>query len=121
MKRTVIAALMLSLLAGPMAMADPGQGRSYGGHRQRYEAARHYERYRVAEYRRSAPDRAHHWRRGDRLPAAYYARPYRVYDYRRYQLRSPPRGYHWVRVDHDAVLAAIATGIVLDVVLNSFR
>lgn len=77
-------------------------------------------RYRVVEYRRPWGYRQHSWRRGERLPIAYYSGPYRIYDYHRYGLRSPPRGYHWVRVDHDAVLAVIATGLVLDVVYNSF-
>jgi Ni/Co efflux regulator RcnB len=29
-------------------------------------------------------------------------------------------GYHWVRVNNDAVLAAVATGVVLDVAFNLF-
>jgi Ni/Co efflux regulator RcnB len=43
-----------------------------------------------------------------------------VYDYGRYGLHSPPYGYHWVRVDTDVVLAAIATGVILDVAFNHF-
>ena len=34
--------------------------------------------------------------------------------------RAPPVGYHWVRVNNDAVLAALATGVVLDVAFNLF-
>ena len=64
--------------------------------------------------------RYHSWRRGERLPTAYYARPYVIADYRDCGLRAPPRGYHWVRVDHDAVLAAVATGVVLDAVFHLF-
>lgn len=65
----------------------------------------------------------HHkkWRRGDRLPRAYYARSYVVHDYGGYYLHAPPRGYHWVRVNHDVVLAAVATGVVLDVLYNHFH
>lgn len=62
----------------------------------------------------------HRWNRGDRLPRAFYARPYVIADYRACGLRSPPYGYHWVRVDSDAVLAVIATGVVLDVIYNQF-
>jgi Ni/Co efflux regulator RcnB len=62
------------------------------------------------------------WRRGDRLPAAYYARPYVIADYPRYRLYAPPRGYQWVRVDGgDLLLAAIATGLVLDVLHDFAR
>jgi Ni/Co efflux regulator RcnB len=64
--------------------------------------------------------RPHHWRRGERLPAAYYARPYVIRDYRECDLHSPPRGAHWVRVNNDVILAAIATGIVLEVLNNHF-
>lgn len=62
----------------------------------------------------------HSWRRGERLPVAYYERPYVIADYSDCGLRQPPRGYHWVRVNHDAVLAVIATGVVLDVAYNLF-
>ena len=64
--------------------------------------------------------REHDWRRGERLPDAYYAPSYVVGDYRAYGLREPPYGYHWVRVNGDVVLAAVATGVVLDVVYNAF-
>ena len=63
---------------------------------------------------------AHSWRRGERLPYAYYQRPYVIGDYGHCGLRRPPVGYHWVRVNHDAVLAVIATGVVLDVAYNLF-
>jgi Ni/Co efflux regulator RcnB len=63
---------------------------------------------------------SHRWLRGERLPVTYYSRSYVIDDYRDCGLRVPPRGYHWVRVDGDAVLAAVATGIVLDTVLHVF-
>ena len=55
------------------------------------------------------------------MPLAFYARPYVVDDFYGYGLYAPPRGYHWVRVDGDAVLAAVATGIVLDTVFHAFE
>jgi Ni/Co efflux regulator RcnB len=64
---------------------------------------------------------SHRWVRGERLPVAFYGRPYVIADYRDCGLRVPPRGYHWVRVDGDAVLAAVATGIVLDTVFHVFN
>lgn len=62
----------------------------------------------------------HQWQRGERLPAAYCQHPYVIEDFSEPQLYVPPRGYHWVRVDGDAVLAAVATGIVLDAVFHVF-
>jgi len=62
----------------------------------------------------------HVWHRGERLAPAYYAPSYVVRDYYSYQLPAPPYGCRWVRVDGNVVLAAIATGVVLDVVYNVF-
>lgn len=56
------------------------------------------------------------WRRGQYLPPAYRGRV--IYDYRRYGLRNPPRGYHWVQSNNDYLLAAIATGLILEVIAH---
>lgn len=59
------------------------------------------------------------WRRGERLTAYERARFARV-DYRRERLRAPPRGYQYVRDDRgELLLVAIATGVILSVILNS--
>ena len=63
---------------------------------------------------------AHTWHRGERLPIGYYEPRYVIGDYNDCGLRAPPFGYHWVRVNNDAVLAAVATGVVLDVAFNLF-
>lgn len=134
MKRVaLIAALIVSLAAGSAAMADPG-GRGHRGHREPTEARHHEERHGLrrharvvygAPFRRGAYHRPHgyyphRWARGERIPVAYYARPFVIVDYRVRGLRVPPRGYHWVRVDGDAVLAAVTTGLVLDTVFHVF-
>jgi Ni/Co efflux regulator RcnB len=56
------------------------------------------------------------WRRGAYLPGYYRDRGYVVNDYYRYNLRAPPRGYYWYRTGNDYVLAAIATGLIFDVI-----
>ena len=58
------------------------------------------------------------WRRGSYLPSYYRGHGYVVNDYYRYQLRPPPRGYYWYRTGNDYVLAAIATGLIFDVIAN---
>jgi hypothetical protein len=78
------------------------------------------DRYHYGEYQRPWGYYDHQWRRGDRLPRSYYARPYVIGDYEGCGLRSPPYGHHWVRVNRDAVLAVIASGVVLDVMYNQF-
>ena len=139
MKRVaVVGALVASLLAGTAAMAhDHGNA----NHREPPRAAHHDTHrtvvrevhvYRPAPrvvyrapvhhgvYHRPPGYYEHTWRRGERLPVAYYQRPYVIANYRECGLRAPPRGYQWVRVNGDAVLAGIATGIVLESVFHIF-
>jgi Ni/Co efflux regulator RcnB len=137
MKRAaLIGALIVSLATGSAAMASPG-GRGHDDHRERGQAQhRDYRSGSHERFEHRAPARygygygtyyrphgyyAHRWVRGERLPVAFYARPYVIADYRVWGLRAPPRGYHWVRVDGDAVLTAVATGIVLDSVFHLFH
>jgi Ni/Co efflux regulator RcnB len=61
----------------------------------------------------------HSWRRGDRLPTQYRNNQYVVNDWRGHHLRQPPRGYHWVQSGSDYVLAAVATGVIADLIINS--
>ena len=78
-------------------------------------------RYDRGRYIRPSNYYQHHWRNGDRLPNSFYARRYVVDDYRAYGLGVPPRGYHWVRVNHDVLLAAITSGVVVSVVNGLFQ
>jgi Ni/Co efflux regulator RcnB len=95
--------------------ADRWQGRrDWGGHDWRRE------RFHDDGYFRHGDHFGHVWYRGERLSPAYYAPAYVVRDYSAYQLREPPYGCRWVRVDNNVVLAAISTGVVLDVVYNVF-
>jgi Ni/Co efflux regulator RcnB len=61
----------------------------------------------------------HSWRKGDRLPSQYRSNQYVVNDWRGHNLRQPPRGYHWVQSGGDYVLAAVATGVIADLIINS--
>ena len=60
----------------------------------------------------------HDFRRGGRLPQQYRSRQYVVEDWRGHRLNAPPRGYQWVQTGGDYVLVAIATGIILQILLN---
>ena len=62
---------------------------------------------------------AHDWHKGDRVPDAYRDKRYVVNDWRGHHLHEPPAGYHWVQVNGDYVLAAVATGVIADVLLNN--
>ncbi len=62
-----------------------------------------------------------HWSRGDRLPPEYRSNQYVVSDWKNSHLRKPPRGYHWVRANNQYVLAAVASGVIADIIMNSQR
>jgi Ni/Co efflux regulator RcnB len=72
--------------------------------------------YRHDYYRGAGPN--HDWQRGGRLPNEYRGHQYEVADWRGAHLSAPPRGYHWVRAGDDYVLAAVATGVILDTLLT---
>ncbi|MDE2450355.1 MAG: RcnB family protein [Gammaproteobacteria bacterium] len=134
-----MAAMALSLLAGSVAFADPpgdhdhdgdhhewrhddhDRGEHRGEHWRDHDEYRHHERFDEGEYRRPHGYYVHHWHRGERLPIEYREPVYVVPDVAVYHLRPPPPGYYWVRVDNNAVLAAVATGLVVDVAVNLFH
>ncbi|MES2940594.1 MAG: RcnB family protein [Pseudomonadota bacterium] len=58
------------------------------------------------------------FRRGGHLPPELRNRTYVVNDWRGHRLAAPPRGYQWVQVGPDYVLAAIATGVIANLILN---
>ncbi len=86
-----------------------GNDQRYG----RYEGS--YYQAQRGDGRGAGPD--HQYYRGDRLPPNYRGSYYVVDDWRGHQLSAPPRGYHWVQTGSDYVLIAIATGIILQMLL----
>jgi Ni/Co efflux regulator RcnB len=68
-------------------------------------------------WRGAGPD--HNWQRGGRLPPAYRTYHYVVEDWRGHRLAPPPRGYHWVQYGGDYLLVAIATGVILQIILSN--
>ena len=129
MKRLMLAATailtLVTSVAAPAAMAQPGRGyeRSYNDQRD----SRDYRDNRRDNHRDSRVvvhketriyrDRPNHWRAGDRL--GNY-RDYREVDYRSHHLKAPQRGYHYVRDNNtgEIILAAIATGLIASIIFN---
>ena len=140
-KVVVSAILAMSLVTGQVAFAqgyrdrnDRGgdrndRGRNEPGHRgqqdRRDNAGRQpdrpQERWRANDDQRRDQRGAgpnHDFQRGQRLPAEYRHRQYVVDDWRGHRLSAPPRGYHWVQTGGDYVLVAIATGIIMQLLLS---
>ncbi len=63
---------------------------------------------------------SYRWGRGQQMGYNDWNSARRV-DYRRYNLRQPPRGYEWRRNDDRFILGAIATGLIMSVILSSGR
>jgi Ni/Co efflux regulator RcnB len=60
-----------------------------------------------------------HWSRGDRLSDEYRGNSHVVQDWKGNHLRQPPRGYHWVQANNQYVLAAVATGVIADIIMGN--
>ena len=83
---------------------------------------RNNDRYDARQYRRDdnrGGGPRHNLRRGQRLDQEYRGNRYVVSDWRARHLSAPPRGHQWVQAGNDYVLAAIATGIIAQVLLNN--
>ena len=115
MKRILASAIALSLLAGAAgaASAQPyghDQRGGYGDHRDDRGYHRDFNGGdRWATHRE--------WRRGGRIDRDDW-RGASVVDYRIHHLRHPPRGYQWREIDGRYVLAAVATGVIADIIIN---
>jgi Ni/Co efflux regulator RcnB len=61
------------------------------------------------------------WNRGERFDSRY-ARNYRIIaNPRAYRLQNAPRGYRWVQSGNDAVLVAVASGLIGAVLANALN
>lgn len=126
--RSLLVATTLFAVSGlAIAAPDHDHGHGHGHDRDRYEQHDHgrHGGWDRDDDRGWDHDRGHHygeyrhghrhWERGHRYDGPVYV----VHDYGRYRLRPPPRGYHWVRDDDGQyLLVAVATGIILDMVLH---
>jgi Ni/Co efflux regulator RcnB len=125
----VAASLSLAMVGPAFAQRDGDRQDQRGYEQQRGRGDPHQDGQRGNPHRNgqhgdphqgergAGPD--HHYYRGDRLPVEYRGRSYVVEDWRGHRLSAPPRGYHWVQVGGDYVLVAIATGVILQLLLNN--
>lgn len=127
MKRLMIGAALLALLASPVASAQPGEGRSrpraeapqrHDGREWHPQAGR-WDNGRHLGWGRERGNRAR-WGRGQQMGYNDWRNARRI-DYRRYNLRQPPRGYEWRRSNDRFVMASIRNGMIVSVILSSGR
>ena len=84
---------------------------------QRDDRAPDHRDNRAHDKRGAGPNNS--WHRGDRMPAQYRSHQYVVDDWRGHRLSAPPRGYHWVQNGGDYILVAIATGVILQLLISN--
>jgi Ni/Co efflux regulator RcnB len=113
MKRLIVAAAALTLLAAPAFAQDnrddhrPDNNTMMMSHHDDHPG-------------NSMMMAAHHdWHKGDHIGADDWNRGARITDYGHYHLSRPPHGYEWRRVDNNYVLAAVAGGLVASVIAAS--
>lgn len=121
MKTTLIASalLTLSVVVSGSAFAQHGndhnnnQAQQHGndGHD---DDARKFKR---DDTRGGGPKQDLH--RGQKLSQEYRDNRYVVSDWKTRHLSAPPRGQHWVRAGNDYLLAAVATGVITQILLSN--
>lgn len=120
--RVVVSVILaMSLATGGLAFADDHGDRSDQGRNEKAQRGGQQD-HRASNNNARRDERgagpSHQFHKGDRLPAEYHNRNYVVDDWRGHHLSAPPRGYHWVQVGGDYVLVAIATGVILQLLLD---
>ena len=96
---------------------DRGQGHDRGRDNRRYEGQFDQRDGRWNDRRPEYNARGPEFHRGGYISHEYRSRAYEV-DYREHRLRRPPVGHRWVQVGADYVLIAIATGVIVNIILN---
>jgi Ni/Co efflux regulator RcnB len=129
MKKFLLAAMSVSLVATPVLAAAPAQAQARHGQVVKYKPngtvvvrqnARGNNRQAIRQQRQIARQ----WQRGQRFDRRYAPNYRAVNDWRAYQgrrLYAPPRGYQWVQSGNDAVLVALASGLIGAVIGGAFN
>jgi len=129
-KMIVSALIAISIAASGSALAQRGNdSHDRNDHNDRNDHGQQYQqhdgdgrhddarKFRRDDSRGGGPK--HDLRRGQRLSKEYRDNRYVVSDWKARHLNAPPRGQHWVRAGNDYVLAAIATGVITQILLSN--
>lgn len=112
MKYLLSAAIALTLLGGPAALAQRDNPNHQGQNPAPFQNnGSPGDRQGLNQFNRDQP----HWSRGDRLSTDYRSGQYVVSDWKANHLRKPTRGHHWVRVNNRFLLIAIGSGLIMEI------
>ncbi|MDB5677412.1 RcnB family protein [Sphingomonas bacterium] len=117
MKKLILGAIAASILASPIAIA-PASAAPQRDHRDQRD-------HRFDNRGRAAPAPSYRrWNKGQRFDRRYAQNYQEIGNWQQYRgrrLYAPPRGYHWVRSGNDAVLVAVAGGLIGAVLAGAFN
>ena len=108
---------LTGLAATPASAADFGRHNNDRGRYEQVQNRRFVQNNRFVNHNRF---QQHRWNRGDRFDRRYATNYMVISNPGYYRLRPAPYGYHWVRSGNDAVLVAVASGIIGALVANAF-
>jgi Ni/Co efflux regulator RcnB len=113
---------LTGLAATPAAAADFGRHNNDRGRYEQVQTRQVINNRFVTNNRFQRDNRfqARRWQRGERFDSRYASNYMVVSNPYAYNLGAAPRGYRWVRSGNDAVLVAIASGIIGALVGNAF-
>jgi Ni/Co efflux regulator RcnB len=115
-KKMILGVAAASVLAVPAVAAPSNHNGNFGHNNGRGKVERVVKTRQVTSFRQQAP----RFRVGQRFDHRY-ATNYRVIQNpRAYRLRDAPRGYRWVQSGNDAVLVALASGLIGALFANAF-
>ena len=108
---------LTGLVATPAAAADFGRHNDRGRYEQVQKRVVVRDRF---DNRNDHRFQQRRWNRGERFDRRYASNYMVISNPYRYHLRAAPYGYQWVRSGNDAVLVALASGIIGALVANAF-
>jgi Ni/Co efflux regulator RcnB len=118
MKRILIAATALTLLAAPFGAAFAQPDRHDDHHDNNTMMMDRHDDHK-GNSMMMMNNMHHDWHKGGRIERTDWDRGERVSDWHGHHLSRPPHGYEWRRVDNNYVLAAVAGGLIASVIAAS--
>jgi Ni/Co efflux regulator RcnB len=123
MKKLILGALAATILASPLAIAPASAAPQQRTETRKVVRGPHG---RTVVTNRTVVNRPNYrrWAKGQRFDSRYaqnYSQINNWQQYRGRRLYAPPRGYHWVRSGNDAVLVAVAGGVIGAVLAGAFN
>jgi Ni/Co efflux regulator RcnB len=116
-KKLMLGVAAASVLAVPATAAPfDHNGNNFGNHNGRGQVERVVKTRQVATFRQQSP----RFRVGQRFDRRHASNYRVIQNPRAYRLRDAPRGYRWVQSGNDAVLVAMASGLIGALFANAF-